>query len=828
MNTINKINLTLLSLIFTTVAWAQNINYQAVIFNTDDEIVSEQEIGIQISIIKESVDGTEVYVETQYPETNINGLINVEIGSGTIVSGDFSNIDWQNGPFFIKTDIDTDGGNNYTITSINQILSVPYALYANKAGNTFSGNYNDLTNKPDFSDWDTNVNDDFDGDYNNLSNTPDFTDWDTNANDDFSGSYNDLTNIPENIDIDASDDFSGDYNDLTNKPDFTGWDTDVNDDFNGDYNNLTNKPDFSDWDTDASDDFNGNSYYDMFIPASLDINYTDDFSGDYNDLINQPDFTGWDTNVANDFDYQYSSLIDTPTNLSYFINDIGYMTEVIESDPVFNASPSSNITSGNITNWNTDFSATNELQILNISRDTVYLSDGGFAVLPKNILNSLDTAYNLDRTIIADQGAVEVNGTDGIVFSGSYGNGTIPASGAGVRTMWYPRKAAFRSGGINSTQWDDDNIGIYSFATGYNNIASNDYTSAMGINSIASGNSSTAIGDSAKATNFSSFSMGTNSSSSGSRSIAMGYECIANRMYAIAMGYQSIASGKSSIAIGDNSSSTGDNSTAMGNTVNADSYGSFAIGRYNMGGGNATGWVNSDPLFEIGNGTSQTDSANALTVYKNGTFEVNSTIKVLTEPTEDSDAATKNYYDNTNTYQIGDFAQGGVVFWVDETGKHGLVCSVEDASSSAILDLSNFKGPRFDGIYAGKLNTDIITLYAGKENPDDPYDDDNIPDAPLATSVCLDYEYTQNGVSYNDWYIPSFMELSIMYQKRSLINSVSTANEGNAFAGDTYLSSTFSHYTNPDGWIYASKAISFFSGNIFNDSFTYLRLIRAF
>ena len=62
--------------------------------------------------------------------------------------GSFAGIDWANGPFFLKTETDPVGGTNYTVTSTQQLMSVPYALYAEEAGNGFSGDYNDLTNKP--------------------------------------------------------------------------------------------------------------------------------------------------------------------------------------------------------------------------------------------------------------------------------------------------------------------------------------------------------------------------------------------------------------------------------------------------------------------------------------------------------------------------------------------------------------------------------------------------------------------------------------------------------------------------------------------------------
>jgi len=138
----------------------EKLSYQAVIRNSNGELVKNSTIGMQISILQGTVDGLAVYVESQAPTTNANGLVFLEIGGGTVISGTFSLIDWANGPYFIKTETDPTGGNHYTIEITNQLLSVPYALFAERAGNVFSGNFNDLSNLPDFSAWDDDSSDD--------------------------------------------------------------------------------------------------------------------------------------------------------------------------------------------------------------------------------------------------------------------------------------------------------------------------------------------------------------------------------------------------------------------------------------------------------------------------------------------------------------------------------------------------------------------------------------------------------------------------------------------------------------------------------------------
>jgi hypothetical protein len=121
----------------------EKMSYQAVIRNSSGFLVNNQTIGMQISILQGSVNGTAIYIETQSPMTNENGLASIEIGVGTIVSGTFSNIIWSAGPFFIKTETDPSGGINYSITGTSQLLSVPYALHAKTAESIIAGNINE-------------------------------------------------------------------------------------------------------------------------------------------------------------------------------------------------------------------------------------------------------------------------------------------------------------------------------------------------------------------------------------------------------------------------------------------------------------------------------------------------------------------------------------------------------------------------------------------------------------------------------------------------------------------------------------------------------------
>lgn len=123
----------LAGLIIGTMAFAQapqQMSYQAVIRNASGQLVQNQDVAVKASIVKDSPDGTVVYSERLTGTTNANGLLSTAIGSGTILSGDFTTIDWSSGSYFLKTETDPAGGTSYSITGTSQLLSVPYAMLA--------------------------------------------------------------------------------------------------------------------------------------------------------------------------------------------------------------------------------------------------------------------------------------------------------------------------------------------------------------------------------------------------------------------------------------------------------------------------------------------------------------------------------------------------------------------------------------------------------------------------------------------------------------------------------------------------------------------------
>jgi uncharacterized protein (TIGR02145 family) len=117
----------------------QKFKYDLVLRDNDGQIINNQQVGLKAEIIKDNPEGLTVFMESHLASTNSNGRLSLEIGNGIVGYGSLSSINWADGPYYLKIEIDPLGFNNYTIISINQLLSVPYALYARAAGNSIPG-----------------------------------------------------------------------------------------------------------------------------------------------------------------------------------------------------------------------------------------------------------------------------------------------------------------------------------------------------------------------------------------------------------------------------------------------------------------------------------------------------------------------------------------------------------------------------------------------------------------------------------------------------------------------------------------------------------------
>ena len=337
----------------------QRMSYQAVVRNSQNQLVTEQSVSVRISILQGSVTGAVVYSETHTAMTNANGLLTIEIGGGT-TSDTFDQIEWANGPFFLKSEIDPAGGINYSIESVQQLMSVPYALYATRAGNGFSGDYNDLTNTPQIPQIPSNVSAfTNDAGYITMDSVPTIpTNVSVFTND---AGYVTMDSIPTNVSA-----FANDAGYLTNytetDPTVPAWAKEANKPAY-DYSEIANTPIIPTVPSDVSAFNNDAGYITMdsvpTIPANVsaftnDAGYLTNYTEtdptvpawakeankpayDYSEIANTPTIPTLPTNVSafnNDAGYITMDSVPTiPTNVSTFANDAGYLTNYTETDP---------------------------------------------------------------------------------------------------------------------------------------------------------------------------------------------------------------------------------------------------------------------------------------------------------------------------------------------------------------------------------------------------------------------------------------------------------------------------------------------------------------
>ena len=358
-----KIFTLIITVLCVTALFAQvpeKFTYQVVVRNASNSLVANAPVGVRVSILQGSDSGTPVYVETHTAPTNANGLMTIEIGGGMAEQGSFSDIDWSIGPFFLKTETDPNGGSNYNIISTQQLLSVPYALYAKNAGNipTVPDNVSAFTN---------------DAGYITEQDIPD------------------IPTVPTNVSAFIND---VGYITMDSIPSIPIVPTNVSA-FTNDAGYLTSF---------IEQQILTISNDTVFLTGGSFVKLPEGFDGDYNSLINKPVIPTIPTEVSTfNNDAGYITIDSVPTNISAFNNDAGYLTGYIETDPQFNAwdkdyedlnnKPTIPTIPSNVSAFTNDagyLTSFTEQQILTISNDTVFLTGGSFVKLPEGF----DGDYN--------------------------------------------------------------------------------------------------------------------------------------------------------------------------------------------------------------------------------------------------------------------------------------------------------------------------------------------------------------------------------------------------------------------------------------------------
>ena len=330
-----KLILTISLLLTASIIYAQTpqaIKYQAVARGESGDVIADADVSFRFSIVEGSPNGPSIYLETHSVTSNEFGLVNLNVGRGNAVTGSFSDVEWETGSYFLKVELDPDGGSSYNEMGTSELLTVPYAFHAGSADDVDDDDAdptNELITRLELIGAGLEIEEGGQVQTVNLSSL--INDADADPSNELISEFefrNDSIIITEAgveraVEIDGF--FSGEYEDLTGKPVFQ--DSINQYGFSGVYDSLSNLPNFQD-----------------------SIN-TYGFDGDYNSLINQPDIVDsintygviTSTSFSNDslfitesgttFDVDLSSLQGAPQDLE-LIDDTLTITDHQSATPI--------------------------------------------------------------------------------------------------------------------------------------------------------------------------------------------------------------------------------------------------------------------------------------------------------------------------------------------------------------------------------------------------------------------------------------------------------------------------------------------------------------
>lgn len=735
----------------------QKMSYQAVIRNNSNVLITNTIIRMQISILLESPTGLAVYTETQTPTTNTNGLSSIEIGGGTPVSGSFEDIDWSDGPFYLRTEIDPTGGSNYTISGTSQLMSVPYALYAEKCG---SGD-----------PWLT------DG---NLGTT---------VGTHFLGTIDDeplmfkVNNVEAGYIDYAFNKANTGFGYQTLISNTTGHSNTANgynallDNTTGLHNTAIGKETLR-----ANSEGNNNI---ALGSEALSYNTTGSFNvasgtstmrfstiGNYNTAIGT-----W--SLYDNTEGSSNSALGTSALRSNVTGNkntaVGYASDVM----------SGNLTNATAIGNGAIATASNEVRIGNDDVSSLYFGTG-------DNLAETDSVPNM----FYDQSTGQImRSTAGGSGSGNnwalLGNAlTQPNTYFIGTTDYYPLD--FRVNDINAGRIDPDlDNTFFGIQTGNANTTGIDNT-AIGLNALqanlgGAGNTATGSASLFNTTGKSNTGFGfsaLSANTSGSNNTAIGYNANVNSVNII---NNSTALGSNALVVGSDNMILGNNIVNVGIGLSGISPGPQNKLEINAVVRNASG-LRFRRLTSASTPITTNPGPGVLTVDASGD------VIYVEEAT------------GSSTLNIGDAYQGGIIFWLDDSGQHGLIAAIADQSTGVVWTTTTFQSTVSnavrDGVNGGFANTERIIIQAGEGS--------------YAAQVCANYQ----GGGYGDWYLPSKYELNLLFLERTWFSGFVTNN-------DYWSSSEGSNYSAWVQYLSGNNAGSQ-AGNNKNVDNNPVRAIRAF
>ena len=715
----------------------QKMSYQAVIRNSSNELIISKQAGMKISIIKGSLNGDVVYTETRFPVANANGLVTLEIGVG---SG-FSQIDWANGPYFIKTETDPNGGSAFSISHVCQLLSVPYAMYAEQSGSThISGN------EAVFEGWDKNHHDDVTlSDAQTITGSKTFTSMiqargialpytfgpDTayvgsegafigfgheGHSEDFIGYKNNrfyFKDSPEGGDTRDPDVVVGGNIGIGIDEPWERLEVDGRINMHDHHiMNLADPVNEQDAATKAYVDASG-------LQSETDPVFSESVAAgiEPQDLDRWDQAHGWgdhsaegyltdesDPAIGEHFDFSDAKTGDllrfNGSRWVRFTPD--YL--LMEGDPIFNSSAAAGITSTSINQWNTTYSWGNHASQGYVTSESDPTWSG-----TANQSSNIGREGNVGIGTTNPTQKLDVNGQMRI-RGGNPGEGKVLTSDAAGLARWESSSSATGIDGKGTI----NNIPRFTAEKTLGNSILYQSGSSIGIDESPSG----------KDTKFFVH-----------HNVRFAYPDPNPTYLAL---FQTSSKIAGSLIVSDIAYIKTDGEAWFKGPLKVGDFAHIKANGEVWFKGPVTVGDSHDPLVK--------------------------------------------------KYKAGDWAHGGVVFWVDETGQHGLVCDKKDVGTNwwfGADDMWDINAVSV-GIYGGKMNTSIIvavsSAIAGRYGVDI-----------SAAEECVRCKSS----GYGDWYLPSKDELNLMYQNSLIINKTAQANGGSSFiTSGAYWSSTESGYRN--------------------------------
>lgn len=555
---------TLIILVFTlqTLSVAQTpqgFNYQAVLRDSEGEIMQNENVNIAVELLQGNIDGNVVFSETHTTETNAWGLVNLQVGIENSV--DFENMDWSAGPYFVRISV------NGIPMGTSQLMSVPYALYAESTGEPGPEGPQGPQGEPG-----TGVN--------------------------ILGSLNDSSELPDDAETADAYLIDGELWVWNGEEWLNAGNIQGPEGPQGDAGPQGPEGPMGPAGPQGDQGPQGESgpAGPQGEPGPQGI------AGETGPMGPEgPQGAQGPQGVTGPQGPQgVPGEQGTPGEMGPMGPEgpMGATGLQGEQGPQGETGPQGPQGEPGTTNW----------------------TDGS-----ENVTTDVNIGVGTENP----EAQLHVMGLDdgegNVLFQGElnyYSPGDPPATGEGTRMMWYPDKSAFRAGTLTSAgtaNWDKDSIGRYSFAWGTNTKASGSVTTAWGWRTEASGYAATAWGNSTRATASRSTAWGFETEASGIYSTAWGEGTESSGKLATAWGDATEASGRLATAWGSGTEASGNFSTVFGSNVSARSTLEIALGRSNTSYTPSSEylWISTDRLFGIGNGSSSNPS-DALVILKNG------------------------------------------------------------------------------------------------------------------------------------------------------------------------------------------------------------------